>query len=236
MNSSPPSPETVRFIAKVLARRQTEIEEIPALIDAICQGVEAIEQPAEPATAAEMVEVAAPQPIRRGRGRPRKEPPAMVTAPPAPPPAPRLMRRADVQKPAEAPALRPLIAPKAAVRGIVKWYDARTRRGALRLPGYGSDIAVDADALDRAGIPRLYKGQEIEASVATAESGVPRLITLSLPGRPETETLLPHGPAKGSPRRNAKPVVIELKRDALRRVGARLEAEHILGGGGPRRR
>jgi hypothetical protein len=31
-------------------------------------------------------------------------------------------------------------------------------------------------------------------------------------------------------RRQQKPVVIEMKRDALRRVGARLEAEQILGG------
>jgi cold shock CspA family protein len=232
MNSSPPSPETVRFIAKVLARRQTEIDEIPVLMDAIRRGVEQIASPPDPA--AMEIPAEAVQPVRRGRGRPRKQPLSVaVAAPPAPP---RLMRRAEVQRRVEAPVLRPLVAPKAAVRGIVKWYDARTRRGALRLPGYGDDIAVDADALERAGIPRLYKGQEIEASVAPSQGSGPRLITLSLPGRPETETLLPHGSAKGAPRRNARPVIIELKRDALRRVGARIEAEHILGGSEPRRR
>jgi cold shock CspA family protein len=130
---------------------------------------------------------------------------------------------------AAAPSDNVLRAPKAALRGVVKWFDARTKSGALRLPGYGDEIAVDADALDRAGIPRLFKGQEIEASIAEDGQGRARLITLSLPGRPETETLLPHSSAPGSARRHAKPVVIELKRDALRRIAARVEAEQILG-------
>jgi cold shock CspA family protein len=115
---------------------------------------------------------------------------------------------------------------RAALRGIVKWYDPRTRTGAVRLPGYSGDIAVGPDALERAGIPRLFKGQEIEASVSAA-GGQVSLVTLSLPGRPETDTA--GGGPLGSARRNARPVVIELKKDALRRVAARVEAEQLLG-------
>jgi cold shock CspA family protein len=111
------------------------------------------------------------------------------------------------------------------LRGIVKWYDPKTRIGSLRLPGH-DDVAVDADALDRAGVPRLFKGQEIEASIVVEAAGAVRLLAVSLPGRPESEPL----GAIGGARRNQKPVVIEMKRDALRRVGARLEAEQILGG------
>ena len=48
-----------------------------------------------------------------------------------------------------------------------------------------------------------------------------------LPGRAEPANTL-FG-AKELGRRRAKPVVIELKRDALRRVAARVEAEHLLG-------
>jgi cold shock CspA family protein len=134
------------------------------------------------------------------------------------------MRRAEVTSAAASGTEMARPAAKAALRAIVKWFDPRHRTGALRVPGYGGDVAVDADALERAGIARLFKGQEVEASVVGGEGSV-RLVALSLPGRPESDA----GGPVGSARRHAKPVVIELKRDALRRVAARVEAEQLLG-------
>jgi cold shock CspA family protein len=255
MKSSSPSPEIARFIARILAHRTTPIGEIPQVVEAVRRGLEMLQAPAaatapatvdalnDAATADAAADALAPLTVKRRRGRPRKEvlpfAPAAEPARAAPVLAPRLMRRAEVAASeggwrsatdtTAAAAGHVLRAPKAALRGVVKWFDSRTKSGALRLPGYGDEIAVDADALDRAGIPRLFKGQEIEASIAEDEQGRARLITLSLPGRPETETLLPHSSAPGSARRHAKPVVIELKRDALRRIAARVEAEQILG-------
>jgi cold shock CspA family protein len=133
------------------------------------------------------------------------------------------MRRAEV---AAAPAVaerRPTT--RTALRGLVKWYDPKTRTGALRLPGYAGDVAVGPDALERGGLPRLFKGQEVEASIVQ-DGGAVQLLTISLPGRPETDVA---NAGLGAPRRHAKPVVIELKRDAMRRVAARVEAEQLLG-------
>jgi cold shock CspA family protein len=163
--------------------------------------------------------------------RPRRTRTRAVFAPAAAPApiaiGPRLMRRAEVAPTMGAPE-QAAARTRTGLRGIVKWYDPKTRIGSLRLPGH-DDIAVDADALDRAAVPRLFKGQEIEASVVVEADGAVRLLAVSLPGRPEAE---PFGTVRPV-RRQQKPVVIEMKRDALRRVGARLEAEQILGG--PRR-
>jgi cold shock CspA family protein len=231
MKIDSPLPETVRLIAKVLAARPTTQEEVPEIIAAIQKTVVGLT--ASPAEALPIAPTAAvpAEPPPRSPPRPRREPKprlviAVPEAEPAPPPAPRLMRRAEVAPSEPAAALeRPTT--KAALRGIVKWFDPRTRVGSVRLPGY-DDVAIDRDAVDRAGLARLYKGQEIEASIVVDGPGAaPRLLAISLPGRPETETL-PGGLA-GGPRRNAKPVVIEMKRDAMRRVAARVEAEHLLG-------
>jgi cold shock CspA family protein len=226
----PPSPETVRFIAKVLAARKTGMEELPLLIATLHDAFEQAPAPvAAPAPEeAPLAFEAEPRPARR-RGRPPRDRllPLYQETIPAPPPAPRLIRRAEIApaaKPAEALPPRPTT--RAALRGLVKWYDPRSRTGAVRLPGYAADVAVGADALDRAGIPRLFKGQEIEASV-TESDGQVHLVTLSLPGRPETDAA--GGGPLGAARRHAKPVVIEMKRDAMRRVAARVEAEQLLG-------
>jgi cold shock CspA family protein len=227
--TSTPAPETVQFIAKILAARETPQDEVPALIAAVQQGIESLVAP-PPVTAIArpaVVPVAAPSPQRRRRGRPRKAEVIPLELPPAPPPAPRLMRRAEMAPRLAEPAaveLRPTT--RAAIRGVVKWYDPRTRHGAVRLPGYSGDIAVSPEALERAGIPRLFKGQEIEASISESLGEV-SLLTLSLPGRPETDPA--GGGPLGSARRNARPVVIEMKKDALRRVAARVEAEQLLG-------
>jgi cold shock CspA family protein len=236
-------PQVVEAVQRGLELAQAPEEAaVPAATDGFDR-VDALDTTSAVEIAAPDADALVPLTAKRRRGRPRKEilpfAPAAEPARAAPVLAPRLMRRAEVAAseggwrsaadPAPAPVDRAVRAPKAALRGVVKWFDSRTKSGALRLPGYGDDVAVDADALDRAGIPRLFKGQEIEASIAEDEQGRARLITLSLPGRPETETLLPHSSARGSARRHAKPVVIELKRDALRRIAARVEAEQILG-------
>jgi cold shock CspA family protein len=224
---------------KLVAACKTPSQEVPALIAAVHESLESLGKPraegAQPKSIPPLLPDADPRPAavaapRRPRGRPRKA--AMIDLPlpaPAPvaPPAPKLMRRADVAaRPAEPAAAEPRPTTRAALRGIVKWYDPRTRSGAVRLPGYSGDVSVGPEALERAGIPRLFKGQEIEASV-TEVNGHASLLTLSLPGRPETDPV--GGIALGAPRRNARPVVIEMKKDALRRVAARVEAEQLLG-------
>jgi cold shock CspA family protein len=224
-----PLPETVRLIARILKSRPTDQEEVPSLISAVHRTIERLNGEPRP-VALESPPVAEHEPREvRPRGRRRQE----EIAPPEPTApvvaAPQLIRRATAPTP-ENPSPSPFAAaattPRTGLRGVVKWYDPRTRSGALRLPGH-DDVAVDADAVERAGIPRLFKGQEIEASIVVDPGGTVRLLTISLPGRPETEISL--GGAVAGGRRQGKQVVIEMKRDALRRVGARLEAEQLLG-------
>jgi cold shock CspA family protein len=228
MPQNAPSPETIRLIARILRVRPTAQSEVPDLIGSVHRAVAGLT--AGPTVAARVDETeetgaAAEAPLRRTR---RSRTRAVFAAAAAPQPvasAPRLMRRAEVAGAARAPESS-LPQTRTGLRGIVKWYDPKSRVGALRLPGH-DDVAVDANALERAGVPRLFKGQEIEASVVVEPDGAARLLAVSLPGRPETEPLGTIGPM----RRQQKPVVIEMKRDAMRRVGARLEAEHILGSG-----
>jgi cold shock CspA family protein len=232
-----PTREVAHFVATILAARQTATEEIPHLIATIRDTIQALRggrvramQPELP----QSVITAEPQ-ERRRTGRPRKVveplvPPSRRNAPPPPAPAvPQLMRRAEVAPVAEPPALEAPPMKSGTLRGIVRWFDFSTRQGTLRLPGFGDEVAIDAAALERAGISRLYKGQEIEATVATENDRV-RLVGIALPGRAEPGA---HGIFKaGTARSNAKPVIVELKRDAMRRTASRIEAEHILGSGG----
>jgi cold shock CspA family protein len=228
--------EAARFVARLLGARQTHREEVPDVIAAVSEalsGLRTVE--AAPAAVPEIAEIVSlPSAPPRRRGRPPRVRTGFAEQQPAevaPPPVPRLMRRADVQHavpdtPAIVEAARS--GTRTGLRGIVKWWDPRAQIGALRLPGH-DDVAVDGDALYRAGIARLFKGQEIEASITIDREGAsPRLIAVSLPGRPETDNSMPSGPLGGS-RRHAKPVVIEMKKDAMRRVAARVEAEQLLG-------
>jgi cold shock CspA family protein len=109
---------------------------------------------------------------------------------------------------------------------VVKWFDQRTGRGALQLPGFSGDVPVEPSFLAEMGITRLYKGQEVEAVLDGAQTGqtTPRVLRLGLPGG--TWSVTPTGGVVRS--RRAKPVVVELKREALRRVAARAEAELLL--------
>jgi cold shock CspA family protein len=221
-----PLPETVRLIARILKSRPTDQEEVPSLISAVQRTIEQLNG-APRIVALEPAPIAAVEtPSARPRGRRRREVLAPAETPPPVVASPQLIRRAEVAAPENPTPFASSATPRTGLRGVVKWYDPRTRSGALRLPGH-DDVAVDADAVERAGIPRLFKGQEIEASIIVEPGGAARLLTMSLPGRPETEISL-GGSVTGS-RRHGKHVVIEMKRDALRRVGARLEAEQLLG-------
>jgi len=187
------------------------------------------------------------KPVRKRAAAPPRQPPAAsaletlvrsAEAPAQVAAVPGLMRRADMA--GSPPVLgEGLLAqpPRSTLRGIVKWFDPKTRRGALRMPGFGDEVAVDDAMLARAGIARLFKGQEIEAAIVVQGTRV-QLVSLALPGRAAdpNETLfgIKSSSSRTVSRRQAKPVVIELKRDALRRAGARVEAENLLGDGSNR--
>jgi cold shock CspA family protein len=233
MNKIPhPTREIAHFIAKIVAARQTTSEELPYLVASVRAAIEALEAGTarEALPQAPQPAVAEPPEHRRTR-RPRAaaEPAQRVHRDSEPPPAPvmpQLMRRAQVAPASAQIEARPMR--NGTLRGIVRWFDLTTRQGTVRLPGFGDELTIDGAALERAGISRLYKGQEIEATVAADNDGV-RLVGLALPGRAQPGS---HGVFKaGTVRRNAKPVVVELKRDAMRRAASRIEAEHMLGGG-----
>jgi len=220
----------VRLIAKVLSSRSTETNEVPAVIDSIYTALSGGARPAEAAPAP----VADAEPPRKRRGRPpgstnRKpllrpafmEPEAAVQTAPA---APSLLRRAEVVHPEPVAHAEPLSEHRF-VRGVVKWYDGRSGKGSIRLPGSG-DIPIDAGHLTRSGLSRLYPGQEVEASVNGTGDAV-EIERMTLIGGPQSERPIEAGPI--AVRRNTKLVMVEKKRDSLRRVAARAEAEHILG-------
>jgi cold shock CspA family protein len=221
---------TARLAAKLLAHRQTAQEEVGDLIRHVHGALARLGDTAESAAPAPPAEAApaaslAPQRTRRPRA-PRAVLPEAAAAPveAPPPPAPKLVRRAEVAPPPAAvvsPA--PLAPPHGMLRGVVRWFDPRSGKGAVRLPGLG-DVGFEAQLLAECGITRLFKGQEIEATVAEA-SAPPQLKRLALPGAVSAAPL-GGGVVKG---RHAKPVVVELKREALRRAAARAEAEHVLG-------
>lgn len=205
-------------VAKLVARRTTPVDELPALMRDVQTALERLAAPLpEPEPAPEPV---APRPVRMARPRPAVVPP--TEEPVEPPPPPRLLRRADVVAalPPEAVA-RPVAA--GVLRGVVKWFDQRLRRGALRLPGRSDDVPVEPALLDELGLSRLYKGQEIEATLSA--EATPRLIGLAIPGG----AWQVHQRAGVVHNRHAKPVVVELKREAIRRAAARAEAEIVLG-------
>ncbi len=213
------------IVAALVSRRTTKPDELPDLIECVYQALQNLDRPAEPPSVALINE----QETASHRFPPRRKRGAIVAhveAEPVAAPAPRLLRRADVvptSAASELPVLMP--PPTGTLRGIVKWFDLRTRRGALQLPGISGDVPVESALLDQMAIPRLYKGQEVEATLAAGE--IPRVVRLALPGgawQVSAAGGIVHG-------RQAKPVVVELKREALRRVAARAEAELVLGPG-----
>lgn len=197
----------------------------------------------KPATAAAPVAVIPPTtiipPVMRRRGRPRRvERPEVlqpVPQPDQPPPQPKLLRRADAlahetEQGVDGTSL--LRVPGGALRGVVKWFDGRTGKGAMRLAGISGDVLLDATTLTQSGIKRLYKDQEIEA-VVDQSSGRVRLLSLSLPARASEPSLnMMPGEITGTVRRQPRQVQVEIKRDGIRQSAARAEAEQVLGGVG----
>lgn len=227
---------TARMIAKLLAERPTTHQEIPQLIDVVHRTLTSLNgaRPAE-APASQNDQIAQDQtdavsfpPKRRGR-RPRVEIESVAAIPvetkTAAAPAPTLLRRAEV-KDKEPVQVAPLTSPSSRerlTRGVVRWFDPQTRRGALRLQGVSGDLPFESPLLERGNITRLFKGQEVEAELGST-ADAPQLVSFRL---------LAAGPAThvnpGLVRaRQQKPVMVELKREALKRAAARDAAEALL--------
>lgn len=232
--------EAARVIAKLLASRHTPIDEIPHLIENVERALSALDEKVPPAPQA-----AAPSPrplvtkssprtkraatVARAPQEPVGAPAPIVTPAPdiaeAKPAQPTLLRRAEVIHVAPVvPPTPPILASASgSVRGVVQWFDTRTNRGTLRLQGFSSDLPIDGETLVAAGLTRLFKGQEIEATLD--DSGeTPKIAGLRL------LNLSPNSPVMGGTvrDRHAKQVVVELKREALSRAAARAEAELLL--------
>jgi cold shock CspA family protein len=227
--STPDLTVAARLVAKLLAHRQTPQEEVVGIIQGVHNALSRLREPGAVTTepVAETGEPRATAP-RRKRRQPGEAAAAATeeAAPTAPPPAPKLVRRAEVMAGPAAPAPSPaLVSAHGAVRGVVKWFDPRAGKGALRLPGFSGDVLFEARLLADSGIARLFKGQEIEATIDGGNSRPPQVQRITLPGG---VTSTPVGAGVVHSRR-AKPVLVELKREALRRAAARAEAEHLLG-------
>ncbi len=212
-----------RLAAKLLAHRQTPQNEVADLIRFVHEALDGLEQPAEAAAPAEA-------PAAKGKvGRPRRqakrqEEPLPAESEPPVPAAPKLVRRADVASPATPPAFALAAPASSTLRGVVRWFDPKSGKGAVRLPGLG-DVGFEARVLAESGITRLFKGQEIEATLEGG-NGTAQLQRLTLPG---VVTGSPLGAGGTVRSRHAKPVLVELKREALKRAAARAEAELVLG-------
>ena len=237
--------EAARVIAKLLASRQTPINEIPHLIenveralshldDAIVDGAPSdgatttAQKPITPTTS-RSIETKASRPKRAPAIRAPREPRA--EAPPAvepeaaevKPAQPTLLRRAEVIHVAPVVQQSILAPAPSSVRGVVQWFDTRSNRGTLRLQGLSNDVPIEGDILAACGLTRLFKGQEIEATLEGSDE-TPKIASLRL------LNLTPNSPVMGGTvrDRHAKQVVVELKREALSRAAARAEAELLL--------
>jgi cold shock CspA family protein len=161
---------------------------------------------------------------------PEPEPEAEIAAPQS-----KLLRRSQVSTPDAVPQNSILSVPKSSttVRGVVKWFDSKAGKGALRLTGISGDVMLEPAALQRASIRRLYKDQEIEATILQTGDRV-QLVELSLPGR-SAASPNPFGSAgavTGMVRRQPRQVMVEVKSDGVRQRLARAEAEQVLGTAG----
>ncbi len=222
--TTPSITATARLVAKLVAHRSMPSEDVAGLIREVHGTLSTLGRPQRPPQ--EPVTPRAPaEPPRR---RPRQGAPRLpAQEEPPPPPAPKLVRRAEIASTPQPAAAVWSTSP--ILRGVVKWFDPRTGKGALRLPGFSGDIPLDAQVLTESGIARLFKGQEVEATLAQ-NGAAPQLRRLTVPGT-AAPTPLGSGVVHS---RHAKPVLVELKREGLRRVAARAEAEHVLGPGRPR--
>lgn len=225
----PATAHTARMIAKLLASRPTTQDEIPDLIDQVHRTLANIGRPRQAQKPAAVTDSApSVSPKRRGR-KPRlvKVEEAAVTTLPAPaapvaPPTPVLLRRAEIKEIVEVAPIQPAILDGIS-RGVVRWFDPQTRRGALRIQGVSGDVAVEPTLLAQSNIARLFKGQEVEARLS-GTAGAPLLLELRLRGS-GADAHVNSGMVRA---RQIKPVMVELKREASKRGAARDAAELLL--------
>ncbi|HKF72264.1 MAG TPA: hypothetical protein VKB68_10970 [Stellaceae bacterium] len=237
-----PLPLVAHMVARLVGGQETAVADIPTLVETVSAALGQILYPTSRAPAVEFDEEATARDARRPPrrrvhegarkpGRPRKvEIPQPIEAP-APPPVPRLVRRAEavVSTPTTEPI--PLAPPGASmVKGVVRWFDPARQTGGLRLTGVPEDIAVEPAVFVAAGVTRLFKGQEIEAELDRGEGRI-RVTALRVPGGPVSAPTA-SGPIAATGGRRPRLVIVEKKRDALKRVAARTEAEHLLGPAG----
>jgi cold shock CspA family protein len=235
-------PLAAELVARLSAAHAITADDLPRLVENVVTVVRNILNPAIPTPTAETPAVPSAtrrrgrprgtnrtEPARK-RGRPRKAAPAVEASPtPAVPAAPRLVRRSQAvgASPSIPSALEP---PSTSVlRGVVRWFDPARRTGSVRLTGLPEDVAVDPEIFAAANITRLFKGQEIEAEIRRDEGRV-QVASLRLPGGAAATSL--SGPIAATGGRRPRIVIVEKKLDALKRVAARSEAEHVLGSRG----
>ena len=239
-----PLPLIAHMVARLVAGQQTTAaSDIPALVETVSATLARILCPAPDLPAAEITREVPARRQRQRRPRDHREEgrkpgrPRKVVAPPpieapSPPPAPRLGRRAEavVSAPAAEPTSALAPPPASMVRGVVRWFDPSRQTGGLRLTGVPEDVAVEPAVFIAAGVTRLFKGQEIEAQLDRGEGRV-RVTALRVPGGP-IATPTASGPIAAMGGRRPRVVIVEKKRDAMKRVAARTEAEHLLGAAG----
>jgi len=222
------------MLAQIVAKRPTAAHEIPPLVASVAATVEQLlEQrnassvPLLPEEQPKSQPPRARQPrARQKEARPARQAllPAIET--PAPPPvAPRLVRRAEAAAPAEA-EIMPFKLQSAAtrIRGIVRWFDPGRQTGALRLPGSSEDVPIEPGVFLQSGIARLFKGQEIDADLDRAETQV-RIVAIALPG---AAAPAPSATGMVAGGRRPRMIIVEKKRDGLKRAAVRSTAERIL--------
>src|SRR5579864_5686382 len=145
-----------RLIAKLLAHRPTRPEEVPDLIREVFGTLAHLDE-RERQEAAPETGRRSPSGPRRKR-TPRNAATVSEVETPAPPPAPKLVRRTEIASAPTAGTPLGLSTTPGPVRGVVKWFDPRTRKGALRLTGFSGDVALEERVLAESGIARLFKG------------------------------------------------------------------------------
>jgi len=237
-------PLAAELVARLTASHRIGAAELPDLVESMISIVRAILNPAVAAPPALTVALPVAPVPKRGRGRPRgstkvagppkkrgrprkNAAPAETAQTPAAPVAPRLIRRSQaVAPPPGAPASleQP---PSSVVRGVVRWFDPARRSGGVRLTGLPEDVAVEPEIFAAANITRLFKGQEIEAEIRRSNGRI-QVASLRIPGGGTTATSH-SGPIAATGGRRPRIVIVEKKLDALKRVAARSEAEHVLG-------
>ena len=263
MDNVLPSDEELNLITQVLAMRVTPVSELGLVLAALRSSAATAGQRAVlPVTEAQPVRPRVkPQKaavkVRRVRAK-LAEPtvaeefdgidadatvPDLATPSVEPEAPPRLLRRAKVRAPdtVDARSLFGSPASEKLLSGVVKWFDSRTSKGALRLTGISSDVTLNADTMSRLGIRRLYKDQEIRASVDHQSDGNIRILSLAIPSRSEAVPGFSFTPDRGpAPRvlkaRPSADVSVEVRPDLSRARDARAAAESLLGGGRGNRR